>query len=821
MTNTILPNPETLPDPPVPQPEPPPRSKWRALWKRIGEWRPSLRAQICLGVLAVMVLAMCIVTGVFYVKLARSADEKLRAGVFSGTFDLYAAPRAVSLGEKLTRNDLVTWLHNNGFSSSSGSKIGWYEVRPDSVAIYTADSPASEPAVISFSGSQISHIRYAGGDRREYEFSPQLITNLSQGSREKRRLVSFAEIPPSLVNAVVAAEDKRFFSHSGFDLLRICKAAYVDLKDGRKEQGASTLSMQLARGIFLEPDKKWKRKLTEFLLTVHLEHKLTKQQIFADYANQVYLGRRGTFSIHGFGEAARAYFDKDISELSLTQAALLAGMVQRPSYYNPFRYPDRAVERRNIVLRLMLDDGQITGAEYANAVNTPLKLSPGGSDSVDSQYFLDLANDQLQNTLDDRESEGEAVYTTLDEDLQRAAVEAVKIGMARVDAQLRSRRHGAIPAGQPQVALIALDPHTGEIKALVGGRDYGSSQLNHATAERQPGSSFKPFVYAAALNSAIAGGQLFTPASTIVDEPTTFQWGNKPYSPGNFEQNFMGTVTLRTALAHSLNVATVSLAQAVGYGAVVNMARRAGLNDNIQPTPAVALGSYVCTPLEIAGAYTVFANNGMYVKPTLLSSVRSRQGEVLYQHSPEMHAALDPRVNYLMVSLLQEVLRSGTGASVWSYGFKAPAAGKTGTSRDGWFAGFTSRLLCIVWVGFDDYRELGLEGSRSALPIWAEFMKRAQQFNSYRDVQDFPVPAGVTSVRLCSESHQLAGPECPSTYTEYFIDGTQPAVQCRIHTATAPSDPGATAAIPPPQPPIDHDQIDHDQIDHDQIDHDQ
>ena len=303
-----------------------------------------------------------------------------------------------------------------------------------------------------------------------------------------------------------------------------------------------------------------------------------------------------------------------------------------------------------------------------------------------------------------------------------------------------AERCGATP---PQVALIALDPHTGEIKALVGGRNYAASQLNHVLAMRQPGSVFKPFVYATALETAVAGGStIFTPASVVDDAPTTFYFDRQSYQPSNFHQEYMGPVTLRTALAHSLNVATVQLAQEVGYDRVVRMAHRVGLNEAIKATPAVALGAYETTPLEIAGAYTVFANEGSHVTPTTISLVRAPDGSVLYQHQADPRNTLDPRVTYLMVNMMQDVLRYGTGAGIHARGFNLPAAGKTGTSHDGWFAGFTSNLLCVVWVGFDDNRELNLEGAHSALPIWADFMKRATKFHRYEDVRNFQPPPG-------------------------------------------------------------------------------
>jgi penicillin-binding protein 1B len=385
----------------------------------------------------------------------------------------------------------------------------------------------------------------------------------------------------------------------------------------------------------------------------------------------------------------------------------------------------------------------------------------------------------LEHTAAGRDAQSGSLYTSLDLRLQQAAEEAVRSGMARVDRLTRKR--GGAPA---QVALVALDPSTGEIKALVGGRDYASSQLNRALARRQPGSAFKPFVYAAALNTAVDGGRnLVTPASTVIDEPTKFVFDRQVYEPGNYGERFFGRVTLRRALAHSLNIATIKVAEMAGYQNVVNVARRAGLNHAIQPTPAMALGAYEATPLEIAGAYTVFANLGWYVKPAFIRSFRGADGTMLYTHAPEKRTAIDARVAYLMVDFMEEVMRSGTGAGARSLGFTKPAAGKTGTSRDGWFAGFTSELLCVVWVGHDDNRELGLEGSKSALPIWAEFMKRAHQYREYRDAKPFRAPSGIVRASIDPDTGLLAGVFCPAR-TEVFISGTQPHAYC-AHEADA------------------------------------
>ncbi len=730
--------------------------------------------------------AIILIFGFFYVKFARMIDRRLAAGAFSNTISIYTRPRTIGVGDALTPEEVVSRLRHSGYSTSRANPMGWYNVRPEVVEVYPGlDSyTGGQPVVLEFAKGKLARILAAGdrSERQSYELEPQLITNLSQHREERRHLIRFAEIPPALVNAVISAEDKHFFLHSGFDFTRIIKAAYMDMRSGRKEQGASTLTMQLARGVWLEPEKRWTRKMEELFITMHLEDKLTKQQIFEDYANEIYLGRQGTFSIGGFGEAARAYFGKDVSQLTTAEAALLAGMVQRPSYYNPARYPERARDRRNRVLALMRRNGYLNAEQYRQAVGSPVTITAEPSDSVGSQYFIDLMNDELQTRLDSREQHARYIYTTIDPDLQQAAQDAVDIGMKAVDRQLHGREHPKTPRDPPQVALIALDPRTGEIRALVGGRDYGVSQLNRVLAMRQPGSAFKPFVYAAALDTAIQGGrQIFTPASVLSDTPTTFTFNHTSYQPGNYGHEFMGDVTLRTALAHSLNNVTVQLAQLVGYEKVVAMAQRAGLNKAIQATPSVALGAYETTPLEIAGAYTMFANQGMHVTPATISLARAPDGTVLYQHQPEGHAALDPRVAYLMVSMMQEVLRSGTGAAARSLGFTLPAAGKTGTSRDGWFAGFTTELLCVVWVGFDDNRELNLDGARSALPVWTEFMKRAAKMREYRDAKAFQAPQGVVTANICADSGQRAGDDCPDKRYEVFISGTQPATECELH----------------------------------------
>jgi len=763
-------------------------------------------------------LAFILMAGVlthYYAKYSRLIDQKLRAGPFANTSKIFAAPRLIAVGDATTAADIAAELRRSGYTESRGNAIGSFQMRPDG-GIEVFPGPDSyfdeEAGVIKFQNGRISQIVSLRDNtaRGQYQLEPQLITNLFDRNREKRRLVKFADIPKVLIDAVTSAEDKRFFQHQGFDPLRIMKAVYVDLKEGRKEQGASTLSQQLAKNLWLDPEKRWTRKMAELLITLRLEQTLSKQQIFEDYANQIYLGSRGSFRINGFGEAAEAYFGKDIRQLTLPEAAMLAGMIQRPGYYNPWRNPDRVRDRRNLVLSLMRQNDDIGDRDYALAVESPLNLTKGTIQSLDAPYFVDQVNEFLQSQFQDIDFQANSfrVYTTLDLDLQRAAGEAIRDGMQKVDDLVRKQKRfkGQTPP-EAQCALIALDPHTGEIKALAGGRNYGVSQLNHILAKRQPGSIFKPFVYTAAMNTAIEGGsRILTASTTVLDEPTTFWYDNKPYEPSNFKHEFYGTVTLRQAIAHSLNVATVKVGELVGFDTIVDLAKKAGLNYNIQPTPAVALGAYEVTPMEMAGAYTIFANQGVYVKPDFVSMVRAQNGREIYVNKKEERTVLDPRVAYLMTNLMEEVMRSGTAAGVRALGFGVPAAGKTGTSHDGWFAGYTFELLCIVWVGFDDNSQLDLEGAHSALPIWTEFMKRALQYRAYRDARRFEAPDGIVSVQIDPESGMLATPQCPKTISEVYISGTQPVTTCPLHgggqsvTHVAgwelPSDPPAVEAAP-------------------------
>jgi penicillin-binding protein 1B len=740
----------------------------------------------------------------YYSKYSRMIDAKLRAGAFATTSMLYAGPHSVAVGDESSPTEIAAMLRNSGYTENKNSPMGHYIVRSDAIDVYPGPESfyKREGAVIKFSGKKVRQIISLVDNSQVplYRLEPELITNLFDKKREKRRIVKFDDVPPVMKNAILAAEDRRFFSHIGFDPVGVMRAAVVDLRARKQGQGASTLTMQLARTLWLDNSRTWRRKVAESLITLHLEQKLSKREIFEYYANSIYLGQRGSFSIHGFGEGAQVYFGKDLQEITLPEAALLAGLVQSPNMRNPFRYPDRAKTRRNTVLGMMREAGFINDNEYERAIETPLKLVGEEVGSSDAPYFVDLVNDELQTEFQDHDFQDSSyrVYTTLDMDLQRDAVAAVRLGMAEVDGIIKKRKSQG-PSPEVQCALVAIDPHTGAVKALVGGRNYGMSQLDRVLARRPPGSVFKPFVYTAAMETGLTdtGEGVLTPVTTLMDEPTTFYYDDRTYSPGNFKDKFYGNVTLRFALTHSLNIPTVKVAEKVGYRTVLDLARKAGMTIDAAPTPAIALGSVGVTPLEVAGAYTIYPNNGVWVKPNYLAQIRDQRGTAIYTYTPETRAVLDPRIAFLMTNLLEDVLQTGTGAGVRSRGFTLTAAGKTGTSHDAWFAGYTSKLLCVVWVGYDDYRDVKIEGAKAALPIWTEFMKRAHTHREYRHVTGFEPPEGLVSAEIDPESGQIATNACPHVQTDYFIAGTQPIEACRLHGGNATQVAGWETPAPP------------------------
>ncbi len=750
------------------------------------------------GLLGILLVAASVVT-YYYIKFGHMIDERLTGQIYQNTSRVYSAPGHIFMGETMRAGELASYLLRAGYQESAANGApgafretnSAVEIRPSEDSYFQGHNALR----VEFTGTEISRITQLsdGAQLDSAEIEPELITNLFDSSREKRRVVRYEDLPLVLVHALLAAEDKRFFEHGPLDMVRVFGAAFYDVTRGQKAQGASTIDMQVARTFFFSTKREWRRKLAEILMAAEIDERFSKEQILELYANDIYMGNRGSFAIRGFGEAAEAYFGKDLRELSAGEAAFLTGIIRAPNRYSSAeRHMDRAEEARDRVLAQMVDDGYLTTEQEAVAKKTRLHFVSAGVGSSTAPYFVDMVKDHLLERYSEQDLQNESyrIYTTLDPELQSAATEAVQLGAQDVD-KLLARRYAlwkkkgeTVPA--VQIALVALDPHTGEIRALVGGRDYGESQLNHALAHRQPGSVFKPFVYAAAFNNAAQGFQpVVTPVTTVDDTPTTFEFDGKEYTPDNYGQEFFGTVTVREALIHSLNVATVKVAEIIGYQRVVDLARQMGLGTNIQPTPAVALGAYEMTPIDVAAGYTAFAAGGVRAEPLFIRRVVSSNGQVEEATQPTTRSVLDPRVAYLTTNLMEDVINRGTGFPVRQLGFEAPAAGKTGTSRDGWFAGYTSNLLCVVWVGFDDNRDLGLAGGAAAAPTWAEFMKRAVELPLYRNTQDFEPPAGIVEENVDLQSGLLSTPACPNGTQEYFIAGSEPTQSCDEQNAQA------------------------------------
>ncbi len=741
-----------------------------------------------------------VVVGFFaywYVKYDRIIEQRFRGPAFATSAKIFAAPPVVKVGSKLTVSEIAAELRHAGYSEKDGeSPLGSYRLHGGAIEVLPGPESyhSPEPATITVTDGAVSAINSrAAGELEAYELEPQMLASLFDAEqRSKRQLVKYDDIPKVMVEAVTSIEDRRFFQHGGVNFMRVAAAAWIDLTHQRHQQGGSTITMQLSRAFFLSPEKTFKRKLIEMLIAVELEQKFSKQQIFEFYANRVDLGQRGSFTISGFAEGSRSYFNKDLKDITLPEAALLAGLIQAPSYLSPYRHPERALDRRNTVIESMVETHAITREQADKAKAAPLKLAPPNVEASDAPYFVDMVRDTIVSRLNEHEVNEQEyrIYTTLDPGLQRAAAQAVEDGIKLVDDQVtKMRTHKTkvgknkfettvAPGPQAQVALVAMDPHTGEIKALVGGRNYGASQLNHALAKRPTGSIFKPFVYAAAMNTALDGSTtVITPASMVTDQPSTFSYGDQIYEPRNYKEEYHGDVTLRYALALSLNNATVKVAEEVGYDKVAELAKSAGIA-SVKATPAMALGAYDASPVDMTAAYTSFANGGLRLSPVFVNSVRNSKGDIIVNFGTEKTQVLDPRIAFVMTNMLEGVMNFGTAFAVRSHGFTAPAAGKTGTSHDGWFAGYTSNLLCIVWVGYDDYSDIRLSGAQTAAPIWAEFMKKAVSLPQYSDVKPFTQPEGVVDVQLDKITNRLATPSCPDDYTIAFIAGTEPRDTC-------------------------------------------
>jgi penicillin-binding protein 1B len=731
-------------------------------------------------------LVLSAILGYYYVAFSKMIDARISGELQRVDPRVFARPFELRRGQSTSQLELIERLNELGYSHRArAEQPGEFTIGRDTLVFIPRDGDRHGRTVrIVFTGrtksrepSTVGQIEIIGGKPAgSVTLDAPLITALVTSGREKRRDVPLQVIPQQMVNAVLAIEDRRFYDHSGVDPIGTIRAVYTNVfEDKPYLVGGSTLTQQIVKNTFLTPEKSLRRKTLEWFMSIVLERRLSKDQILELYLNDVSLGQRGSFAIHGVAEAARLFFAKDISNVSLGEAATIAGVIQSPSRLSPFNHPERARERRNVVLHSMAAAGFISAEAADRAGKEPLRMAARALDS-EAPYFVDHVSKQLQERYRSVASTVD-VYTTLDLHLQRLAQDAVRAGAERLDETLKRRRR------RPQIALIAIDPRNGEVLALVGGRSYNQSQYNRATdARRQPGSVFKPFVYLAAFERAHEEGRTdTTPATIVIDEPTTWTVNDQEWSPGNYDGEYDGPITFRRALALSRNIAAIKVAESAGYGEVASLWKRIGAGTPPRAYPSIALGVFEVTPLEIAQAYTAFPNGGT-IKPLRSISRLVSAGRDIRVDAPAPKTIARPETTFLLTNMMRSVMNEGTGAGARAAGFALDAAGKSGTTndlRDAWFVGFTPELLTVVWVGMDDNRPVGLSGTQAALPIWTSFMSRAL---AGRTSTSFQTPEGVTSVDIDRDTGHLAGPLCPRVFSETFITGTEPTSACLLHS---------------------------------------
>jgi penicillin-binding protein 1B len=737
--------------------------------KRVGDRRLILKTFAGLIVLALAIGGDALVSSYKY--YARIIDARLASGYLTSRPGLYAAPRTLRAGQRLSRPDLIAALRRAGYVKSDSSNV-WsgsfretddgFEIRP------TANQTRSGLITITLAAdNQIAELHEDGLPVNSFALEPEILSQDLSTKAGKREAVRFAELPPILVHAILSAEDHRFFQHPGFDIVGISRALLRNANDERLGQGASTITQQLVKNTYLSPERTLARKYAEAMLSYALEQRLSKDDIFALYCNEIYLGQQGAVAVRGVQEASRIYFGKELKDLSLNEAATISGMIQGPSRYSPIQHAEAARLRRNIVLQAMTRDGWISAEQETKTAAEPVTVTADtAADRSLAPYFVDYVNRTADAGVDD--SAARRVFTTIDLDLQRLAESALHHQLDRLTTK---------GSAKPQAALVALDPHNGNVLAMVGGRDYAASQLNRATdARRQPGSTFKPFVYAAALEDGMS------PVQTFSDTPREFVYDrDKTYHPANYGGGYsMRDVTMRTALVKSLNVVTVDVALQTGLARIANLSEKFGL-PKPERYPSLALGTKEVTPLELAAAYAAFVNGGHRVQPRAILSV----GEPPATHSatnidsdPQV---ITPTTAYMMTNMLSAVIDHGTARTARELVKGVAVAGKTGTSRDGWFVGYTPNLVCVVWIGFDDNQQLGLTGAEAALPAWAEFINAAVEMKPELGGRNFVCPEGIKFVEIDPDNGSLATLSCPRRELIAVTDRLAPNVECLLH----------------------------------------
>ena len=708
---------------------------------------------------------------------------------------VYADYTPLQAGTILSSDDIEEKLDRLGYRQVDAvAQSGDYAAKRGELSIYTrpfshpTGTYESQPIRLAFKGAEIETISSIrdGHAIDKAALEPELLTSILSDQLENRLPVTLNQIPQQLQDAVIVTEDVRFWHHPGVDPLGLMRAGLRNLRAGGVEEGGSTLTQQLVKNYYLTPERTMKRKLVEAFMAIILDAKYSKQEILEAYLNDIYLGRNRSISIVGVGEASRFYFGKPVSEISVPEAAMLAGMIKSPNNYSPFANPQLALQRRNTVLDQMLKNRKIDQEAYDKAIRTPLPRKPNrqktGLTSI--PFYVDRVLQEMGRDygVKDVKGRGLQIYTAIDLNAQDQAAKSLESGLENLERSSKYLRRRSSPL---QGAVIAVDVPTGEIRALVGGRDYDYSQFNRALyAKRQIGSLIKPFVYATAFEPSLSQ-QNVTEATLVSDTriPPMEQYQN--WSPRNYEDAYHGTVTVREALEESMNSASVRIGLASGIGSVVRTAHTLGVQTDIPDNPAMLLGAIGVPPIEMADAYSTIARTGSRLPLRTIRFVNDDHGRQVSTNDVVQPVQVFPaRDMYVLIDVMKGVVDRGTAARARSMGFKLTAAGKTGTTndkRDAWFIGFTPKSLALTWIGFDDNSPIGLSGGEGAVPIWTNYMnaETAGQPNV-----DFPAPAGIAFADVDETSGGLATPQCPPNVViqEAFKEGTQPANICPLHS---------------------------------------
>ena len=772
------------------------RSEWR-----IRGWRVRY---IAAGVFLLGFFSLGFYLAQLYSEI--SAMIALREAALTSA--IYSAPAPIRAGDDVERIGLFDRLDELSYSASpNASAPGEYAKSPRAISIFqrefrigTRDYPARMLRIVLDRNRIVEVADAYGVQVQDAMLEPEVIGRLMAGAPAERVEVSLGDLKPYLVGGLLATEDRYFYYHPGIDPVRVVEAAVADLRAHHLVQGASTLTQQLARTFMERRERSFRRKFREFAVAIVLELRLRKNEILERYINDVDMGSYDGTPIEGMPQAARLFFNKDLSEVTPAEAALLIGMVRAPTTYDPRRHPDNALKRRDVVLGVMAHAGLIDQAAYKTALASPIQVvkAPG---LRRAPYFTDFVTAFVQHIPGfNGNFAGLKVYTTLDTVMQADAADALTSNLARIEkAHHRLRRDN--PKQQLQSSMVALDAETGAVRAMIGGRNYSESQFNRAAlAERQPGSAFKPIVYLSALDPSRAPfSPPLTLASLLPDEPMSFNG----WTPANYERTYQPQVTVAQALIESLNVPTAYVGNELGPGRIVRTAHDLGITSDLEAVLPISIGADEVTLLELVGAYQAFATEGVLAEPYAVESVVDAKDHVIFHHEDTSDRVIRPAVAYLITGALKAVLQYGTGASSARMGLDFPAAGKTGTTqdyKDAYFIGYTPRIVCGVWVGFDEPQSLGMTGAQAALPAWVQFMIDSAP----ADPEDFPEPSGVTTAVIDPETGGLATSSCPRAVSLPFLIGTAPTQMCTVHggiLASAPtSAPISPASLPEPNP---------------------